>query len=80
MVKDLPDKAGDADLIHGSRISPRGGNGNPLQYSCLGNPMHRGGWPATVHGITTESNTKQLQQKVKIVTYFNIFFELNIAI
>ena len=28
------------------------GNGNPFQYSCLGNPMERGAWPATVHGVT----------------------------
>ena len=28
------------------------GNGNPLQYSCLGNPMTKGAWPATVHGVT----------------------------
>ena len=32
--------------------SSRGGHGNPLQYSCLGNPMDRGGWWATVHGVT----------------------------
>ena len=32
--------------------SPRGGHGNPLQYSCLENPMNRGAWWATVHGIT----------------------------
>ena len=38
MVKNLPAKAGDADLIPGSARSPRVGNGNKLQYSCLGNP------------------------------------------
>ena len=32
--------------------SPGEGNGNPLQYSCLGNPMDRGAWQATVHGVT----------------------------
>ena len=32
--------------------SPGEGNGNPLQYSCLGNPMDRGAWPATIHGVT----------------------------
>ena len=45
MVKTLPANAGDtgnAGSIPGSRISPGGGNGNPLQYSCLGNPMDRG--------------------------------------
>ena len=34
--------------------APGGGNGNPFQYSCLGNPMDRGAWQATVHGITKE--------------------------
>ena len=37
-------------LIPGSGRSPGGGNGNPLQYSCLGNSTDRGTWPATVHG------------------------------
>ena len=36
--------AGDAGLIPGSGISPGGGNGNPRQYSCLGNPVDRGAW------------------------------------
>ena len=44
--------AGDPGLISGSRRSPGEGNGNPLQYSCLENPMDRGAWRATVHGIT----------------------------
>ena len=41
----------DADLIPGSGRSPGGGNGNSLQYSCLENPMDRGNWWATVHGV-----------------------------
>ena len=41
----------DASLIPGSGRSPEGRNGNPLQYSCLGNPMDRGGWQASVHSI-----------------------------
>ena len=44
--------AEDVGLIHGSGKSPGEGNGNPLQYSCLGNPMDRGAWRATVHGVT----------------------------
>ena len=36
--------------IPGSGRSPGGGNGNPLQFSCLGNPINRGVWQATVHG------------------------------
>ena len=51
MVKNLPAKAGDAGLIPGSERSLGGGNGNPLQYSCLENPMDRGAWQATVHGV-----------------------------
>ena len=43
--------AGDAGLIPGSGRSPGGGNGSPLQYSCLGKPMDRGAWWATVPGI-----------------------------
>ena len=48
---------GDLDLIPGSGRSPGEGNGNPLQYSCLENPMDRGAWRATVHGVITESDT-----------------------
>ena len=44
--------AGDLGSIPGSGRSPGGGNGNPLQYSCLENSMDRGSWQATVHGIT----------------------------
>ena len=43
--------AGDLGSIPGSGRSPGERNGNPLQYSCLENPMDRGGWWATVHGI-----------------------------
>ena len=49
--------AGDLGLIPGSGISPGEGNGNPLQYSCLRNPMDRGACQATVHGVT-ESQTQ----------------------
>ena len=44
--------AGDIDLIPGTGRSPGEGNGNPLQYSCLENPMDRGAWRAAVHGVT----------------------------
>ena len=56
MVKDLPADAGDAGSIPGSGRSLGEGNGNPLQYSCLGNPMSRGAWWATVHGVAKESD------------------------
>ena len=56
MVKNLPANAGDAGSIPGSGRSPGGGNGKPLWYSCLENPMDRGAWRAIVHGVT-KSNT-----------------------
>ena len=43
--------AGDLGLIPGSGRSPGEGNGNPLQHPCLENPMNRGAWQATVHGV-----------------------------
>ena len=43
--------AGDPGWIPGLGRSPGEGNGNPLQYSCLENPMDRGAWRATVHGV-----------------------------
>ena len=53
MVKNSPANSGDVvGLIPKSVRSPRIGNGNPLQYSCLGNPMDRGAWQATNHGVT----------------------------
>ena len=61
VVKNPPDNAGDArDMgsITGSGRSPAGGNGNPLQYTCLENSMDRGAWWATVKGAT-ESQTRQ---------------------
>ena len=57
VVKKLPANAGDVGLIPGSGRSPGKGNGNPFQYSCLENPMDRGGWQATVHGVTKELDT-----------------------
>ena len=59
MVKNPPAKVEDMSLIPGSERAPGEGNGNPLQYSCLGNPMDRGTWLVTVHGVTKESD-KQL--------------------
>ena len=54
VVKNLPANAGelrDAGSIPGLGRSPRGGNGNPLQYSGLENPTDRGAWQAIVHGV-----------------------------
>ena len=55
MVKNTPANAGDArdvGWIPGSGKSPGVGSGNPLQYSCLENPLDRGAWWATVHRVT----------------------------
>ena len=64
MEKNLPANAGDvtdAGLIPGSGISPGGGHGNPLQYSCLGNTIDRGAWWATVHRVAkSQTQLKQL--------------------
>ena len=56
MVKNLPANVGDVGSNPGSGRSPGEGNGIPLQYSCLGNPMDRGAWRATGHGVTEESD------------------------
>ena len=64
VVKNLPANAGDmrdAGSIPGWGRSPGGGHDNPLQYSCLENPMDRGAWWATVHGIAqSRTRLKQL--------------------
>ena len=52
MVRNLPANAGDFGSIPGSGKSPGEENGNPLHYSCLGNPMDSGAQWATVHGVT----------------------------
>ena len=59
MVKNPPANAGDARDMGsnlGLRRPPRGGNGNPLPVFLPGNPMDRGAWLATVHGVTKESD------------------------
>ena len=62
VVKNPPANAGDTrdmGLIPESGRSPGEGNGNPFQYSCLGNPKDRGAWWATVRGVTEESDTTE---------------------
>ena len=51
MIKNLPANAGDTSSIPGSGRFCGEGNGNPFQYSCLGNPMDREAWQAKVHRI-----------------------------
>ena len=57
VVNNLPTNAGDSGSIPGSERSLGEGNDNLLQYSCLGKPMDRGAWQATVQGVAKESDT-----------------------
>ena len=66
VVKNPPANAGGAGLIPGSGRSPGEGNCNPLQYSCLENPMDKGAWQATVHGVAKElDGTERLKQHIR---------------
>ena len=67
-VKNLPCNAGDLGSIPGSGRSPGGGHGNPLRYSYLGNPMVRGAWQATVHGV--EKRVRH-DWAIKMFTFFH---------
>ena len=71
MAKSLPASAGDirnAGLIPGSGRSPGGEHCTPLQYSCLENPMDRGAWRVTVHGVTqSQTRLKQLNSNTHIL-------------
>ena len=71
--KNLPPNAGgirDTGSIPGSGRSPGGENGNPLQYSYLGNPMNRGAWRATVHSVAkSQTQLKQLSMHRHMSTW-----------
>ena len=61
LVRNLPAKAGDAGSIPESGRSLGEGNGNPLQYSCLGNLTDIGAWRATADGVAKSGTTKELK-------------------
>ena len=77
VVKNLPVNEGDirdTGSIPGSGRSPGGGHGSPLQYSCLGNPMDRGAWRATVYGIAkSQTWLKRLSRHTKQFIIFKPF-------
>ena len=75
MVNNPPANARDSGSIPGSEISPGEGNGNSLQYSCLGNPMGRGAWWATVHGVTKESHRTWQLNKTTLLLRYNMHKE-----
>ena len=74
VIKNPPANAVDSGLILGLGRSPGRGNGNPLQYSCLGNPMDRGAWRATVHGVAKESG-QDLASKTTTTTTKTQYFK-----
>ena len=74
VVKNLPADAGDMGSNPGSGRSPEEGNDSPLQCSCLGNPMEREAWWATVHGVSRrvrhDLGTKQQQYYHNLCLFF----------
>ena len=83
LVKNQRTHAGDArDLgsIPGLGRSPGKGNGNTLQYSCLGNPMDRGAWQATVHGVTKSRTQLSAHAHTQTCLWDASFFPLRIKI
>ena len=75
VVENPPANAGDIRYLHlilGSGRSFGGGHGDPHQYSCLGNPMDRGTWWATVHGVTESDMTEHAHKTMMTALILNI--------
>ena len=78
MVKNMPANAGnirDTGSNPGQGRTPGGGHGNPVQYSYLENPMDRGAWQATAHGVTNSQTQQKLLGCLKWLSQAKWFFE-----
>ena len=73
MIENLPANAGDMGSIPELERSPGAGNGNPLQYSCLGNLMDNGSWQATVHGAARVRHDLANKQQQEIFTMYDLW-------
>ena len=82
MVKNPPAKAGDVGWIPGQKDALEKEMGNPLRHCCLGNPMDRGAWWATIQGVTKESDTTwQLNNSNPTIgPSTNLILELNLLL
>ena len=77
VAKESACNAGDLGSIPGSGLSPEIGNGNPLQYSCLENPMDKGTWQAIVHGVArVRHNLMTKPPHLSFLIYFIVFASL----
>ena len=72
MLKNMSSNAGDMGSIPGSGRFPGGGHSNPLQCSCLENPMDRGAWKATVHGVAKS----QTGLSIKTIEYSSLCYSV----
>ena len=66
----------DVGLIPGCGKSSGGGHGNPLQYSCLENPMDRGAWRATVHAVATSQTRLKQQSTMGLDAMISVFLDV----